>query len=415
MNVLIVGSGAREHTIAWKIKQSEQLKNLYAVPGNAGIAQLATCFDGDVMDFENILAICQVNQIDLVVVGPENPLCGGLVDFLEQNGIKAYGPNQKSAMLEGSKAFSKDFMLRHNIPTANYQRFTDAAEAKQALPQFGLPVVIKADGLAAGKGVIIAETVADAERAIDDMMLNAKFGSAGDEVVIEEFLTGIEASQICFVDANTILPLAGSQDYKRALDGDKGLNTGGMGNYSPSRQYSDVVRQNIENEILIPLLKGLKEECLTYSGWLFIGLMIKDEHAKVIEFNVRFGDPEAESIIPRLDNDLLEIIDKSYHNQLSQVDLKWSKKHSVVVIMASGGYPESYQKGKRITGLDDVTDCLVFHAGTKLQDDDIVTNGGRVLAVTALADSLVEARQKAYQNIAKISFEDCFYRNDIAK
>ncbi len=415
MNVLIVGSGAREHTIAWKIKQSDALKQLFAVPGNAGIAQIATCFEGDVMDFDHILTLCKANQIDLVIVGPENPLCGGLVDFLAQHDIQAFGPNKKAAMLEGSKAFSKDFMMRHGIPTAKYKRFTDAALAKQALAQFGLPVVVKADGLAAGKGVIIAETLAEAERAIDDMMLNAKFGNAGDEVVIEEFLTGIEASQICFVDDNMILALAGSQDYKRAGDGDLGLNTGGMGNYSPSRQYSDIVKQNIENEILKPLLRGLQEEGLTYSGWLFIGLMIKDNHAKVIEFNVRFGDPEAESILPRLDNDLLDVIEKAQNNALSEVDLKWTKQHSVVVIMASGGYPENYQKGKVITGLDEVEDCLVFHAGTKQQGDAIVSNGGRVLAVTALADSLAEARQKAYQNIEKISFEDCFYRKDIAK
>ncbi len=415
MNLLIVGSGAREHAIAWKLKQSKKLKNLYAVPGNPGIAQLATCLSGDVMDFDTIYAHCQERQIDLVVVGPEAPLCAGLVDFLKARGIRAFGPHKAAAQLEGSKAFSKDFMMCHGIPTARYQRFSDAAAAKAALPAYGLPVVIKADGLAAGKGVIIAETLADAERAIEQMIDEGSFGDAGREVVIEEFLTGVEASQICFVDANTILPLDGSQDYKRALDGDKGLNTGGMGNYSPSRLYSKTVQDNIENDILKPLIKGLKEEGITYSGWLFIGLMIKDERAKVIEFNVRFGDPEAESILPRLEDDLLTVIEKSLDDQLGEVELTWSDKHCVVVIMASGVYPQTYQKGKVISGLNDVANCVVFHAGSSQQGDDIVTAGGRVLAVTALGDDLATARELAYQNVAKIDFEGCCYRTDIAK
>lgn len=415
INVLIVGNGAREHAIAWKVAQSSRLDTLYATPQNPGIASFATCFDVDVMDFEGIIALCQLHAIDLVIVGPEAPLCAGLVDVLKHWGIRAFGPQQQAAILEGSKAFAKSFMKKYGIPTAKYQAFSDATAAKAALIDYGLPVVIKADGLAAGKGVVIAETTEQAMLAIDDMLSGKRFGRAGREIVIEEFLNGVEASQICFVDHNTILPMTSSQDYKRALDGDKGLNTGGMGNYSPSRFYSLQLEKTIERDILQPMITGLKAEGITYSGWLFIGLMIKDDVAKVIEFNVRLGDPEAECLLLRLEDDLLVIIENALVDQLAQTTLHWSQQHAVVVIAASGGYPENYQKGKVIQGLTEVDNAIVFHAGTKRVGDDILTNGGRVLAVSCLGNTLEEARAKAYRQVDKISFDDMIYRRDIAK
>ncbi len=415
MNVLIIGSGGREHAIAWKIKQSPKLNKLYALPGNPGIAEIATCIDSNPADFLDVLEHCLAKRIDLVIVGPEVPLCAGLVDYLTKSGIKAFGPHMAAAKLEGSKAYAKEFMIRHNIPTAKYLVFNDAKEAKSALNEFGLPVVIKADGLAAGKGVIIAETLADAETAIDAMILEDKFGVAGREIVIEEFLTGIEASQICFVDHDTIIPLEGSQDYKRAYENDKGLNTGGMGNYSPSKQYDEIVTAQIEKDILKPFIEGLKKDGISYQGWIFIGLMIKDKKAKVIEFNVRFGDPEAQCIIPRLESDLLTVIEACLDNKLSETELVFKKEAAVTVILASQGYPEKYEKGNVIQGVSAVDEAIVFHAGTAIKEGELVTNGGRVLAVTALAENLELARKKVYQQAQKINFKGKMFRNDIAK
>ncbi len=415
MNVLILGSGAREHAIALSISKSSQLDTLYAMPGNPGMAAVATCIAGDIMDFDAVIAACKDNAIDLCIVGPEAPLCAGVVDALKRENIRAFGPHQEAAVLEGSKRFAKNFMLKHGIPAAKFRAFTDPLEARMSVDIFDFPVVIKADGLAAGKGVIIAETVEEARMAVDNMMIMNRFGDAGSEVVIEEYLTGIEASQICIVDNNTILALESSQDYKRALDGDEGLNTGGMGNYSPSRLFDDALKQRVASDILEPFLNGLKEDGLTYSGFIFIGLMIEDGAPKVIEFNVRFGDPEAESILVRLESDLLEVIDKAMDNKLEEVDLKWSDQHSVVVILTSGGYPEAYEKGKVITGLEGIKDAIVFHAGTAQKEGAIVTNGGRVLAVTALGDDLASARDKAYRATEAIAFDGKTFRTDIAK
>ncbi len=413
MNVMVIGTGAREHALCYAIAKSPLLTKLYAVSGNAGIADIAKCIALDVLDFDGIYNACLEKKIELVIVGPEVPLCAGIVDFLTAKGIKTFGPQQSAAILEGSKAFAKDFMLRNGIKTAEYKIFKDYDTALAEIDIFGFPVVIKADGLAAGKGVLIAENKAEAEDALKTIFLDKKFGDAGKEIVLEEFLTGVEASQICILDKNTILPLSSSQDYKRAEDGDKGLNTGGMGNYSPSKLYTPELEQRIDKEILQPFLKGLQKENITYSGFIFIGLMIKNGEPKVIEFNVRFGDPEAESILPRLESDLLELILKALDNDLKSATLKWKKEHSVVVILASGGYPLAYKKGFEITGIDE--NEIVFHAGTKFDNDKVVTNGGRVLAVTALGESLEQARQKAYAIADKIDFEGKMYRKDIAK
>ncbi len=410
---MIIGTGAREHALCYAISKSPLLTKLYAVSGNAGIADLAECIDLDVLDFDGIYNACVEKSIELVVVGPEVPLCAGIVDFLTAKGIKTFGPQQSAAILEGSKAFAKDFMIRNGIKTAQYKIFKDYGAALANIGMFGFPVVIKADGLAAGKGVLIAENQSEAEAALKTIFLDKKFGDAGKEIVLEEFLTGIEASQICIIDKNTIIPLSSSQDYKRAEDGDKGLNTGGMGNYSPSTLYTPELEERIDAEILQPFLKGLQKENITYSGFIFIGLMIKNGEPKVIEFNVRFGDPEAESILPRLESDLLELVLKALDNDLKNVELKWKKEHSVVVILASGGYPLTYQKGFEITGID--KNEIVFHAGTKFDNGKVVTNGGRVLAVTALGETLEKARTKAYEIADKIDFEGKMYRKDIAK
>jgi phosphoribosylamine--glycine ligase len=417
MKVLLVGSGAREHALAWKISKSPLLTTLYAAPGNPGIADLATLVDLAVDDLRALVSFCLEKQIDLVVVGPEVPLCLGLVDQLAEVGIKAFGPHAQAAQLEGSKAYAKEFMVRHGIPTARYERFDDATKALAALPHYGLPVVIKADGLAAGKGVVIAQTANEAVEAIRSMMLNSSFGSAGHTVVIEEFLTGIEASQLCFVDHETIIPLDSSQDYKRAFDGDLGPNTGGMGTYSPSRIYNEDLQQKIHDTILVPFLNGLKKDGILYQGLVFIGLMIEDGIPKVIEFNVRFGDPETQSLMVRLESDLLVALLNTVNNNLAGYNLVWKKTDSVCVVLASGGYPESIQTGRPITGLEDynghASDVVVFHAGTALKDNQLITAGGRVLNVVATGVDLEDARRKVYHTVEQIAFEGAMFRRDI--
>ena len=416
MKVLVVGSGAREHTICHKLKQSKMLTKLYCAPGNAGISSIAECVDIQAEDIEKITEFSDKNKIDLVVIGPEVPLVAGIVDMLEDKKIKAFGPKKCGAIFEGSKSYSKYFMEKYNIPTAKYKTYTDCENALEGVKEFSLPVVIKADGLAAGKGVLICKTLKEAQDGIKSILEGKQFGNAGDSIVIEEFLEGTEASLLCFVNGKEIIPMESARDYKRAYDNDLGLNTGGMGCFSPNSIYTDELNTYIEKHIVNTTLNGFLSENIDFRGVLFIGLMIKDNTAKVIEYNTRFGDPETEVVLPRLESDLLEIMVKTTDGTLKQSDLVWSDKKAVTVVLASGGYPESYEKGKEILGLDDVdNDVIVFHAGTKFNDGKIVTNGGRVLAVTCLDDTIERAREKVYENIKRISFDKMEFRTDIAK
>lgn len=427
MNVLVVGGGGREHAIVWKLAQSKHITELFCVPGNPGIAGLAWCGEVAADDIEGICDFAIAAKIDLAVIGPEVPLAMGIVDRLTEAGILTFGPNQKCAQLEASKAFTKSFLARHQIPTAGYREFTDKDTLLANVGIFGFPMVIKADGLAAGKGVVIAENHQDAVDAIEEMMGARIFGAAGDKVVVEEFLTGIEASMLCFVDHHTIVPMASAQDYKRIFDGDQGPNTGGMGTYSPSLIFDQALEDRIQREILEPTLAGFQADGLDFQGVLFIGLMISEEGPKVIEFNNRFGDPETQSILPRMENDLLEVLLAVCENRLSEITLKWSPNSAVCVVLAAPGYPGSYEKGLPISGLDQfvdgnytgeaITDVMIFHAGTAFTEDisldKIVTAGGRVLGVTALGDNHEDARNKAYENLKKIHFEGMQYRKDI--
>lgn len=414
MKVLVIGSGAREHAITWKLKKSQKIKELYVAPGNAGIKEIATCVDIKADDIESLCDYAKNNQIDLTVVGPEVPLVLGIVDLFKKNNLRIFGPDKHGALFEGSKSYSKAFMETHKIPTAAYKEFTNLQAAKEEVGIFGFPLVIKADGLAAGKGVVICQNIKEAEETLDQMMGDKVFGDAGSKVVFEEFLTGIEASVLCFVDGKTIMPMTSAQDYKKAFDGDLGLNTGGMGAYSPSTLFDQALEKHINDDILQTFLTGTHKEGIDYKGIIFIGLMIKDKQAKVIEFNCRMGDPETQVVLPRLENDLLEVIDACIDGRLDEITLSWSKQESVGVVMASGGYPESYEKNKVIKGLEDV-DSIVFHAGTKDLDEDIVTNGGRVLTVVSLSDTVEVARQITYEQVDKISYDKMMYRKDIAK
>ncbi len=416
MKVLVVGSGAREHTICYKLKQSKKFSKLYCAPGNAGISSIAECVDIKAEDIEKITEFSVDNKIDFVVVGPEVPLVAGIVDMLEAKGIKAFGPKKCGAIFEGSKSYSKDFMEKYKIPTAKYSTYTDCKEALDGLEEFSLPVVIKADGLAAGKGVLICNTIGDAREGIKSILDDKQFGDAGNSLVIEEFLDGIETSLLCFVNGKEIIPMESARDYKRAYDNDLGLNTGGMGCFSPNPIYTDELKKFIKKNIIDKTLGGFLSEGIDFRGVLFIGLMIKGNEAKVLEYNTRFGDPETEVVLLRLNSDLLDVMLKTADGTLKETDLLWSDKKSVTVVIASGGYPENYEKGKEISGLDDIdNDIIVFHAGTKFDNEKIVTNGGRVLAVTCLDDSIEKAREKVYQNIKKICFENMEFRTDIAK
>ncbi len=416
MKILVVGSGAREHAICWKLSKESKVTKIYCTPGNAGISQIAECINISVDSINELANFAYLYKIDLVVIGPEVPLVAGLADLLKDKGIKVFGPTKNGARLEGSKTYSKDFMKKYNIPTAKYESFIDPKRALKALDGFNEPLVVKADGLAAGKGVIICNTKKEAEEAIKSIMNDRKFGDAGNTVVIEEFLEGTEASLLCFVDGNNIIPMESARDYKKAYDNDEGLNTGGMGCFSPNTIYTEELKKYIKQNILDNTLKGLKEECIDFVGVIFIGLMIKDNEAKVLEYNTRFGDPETEVVLPRLRSSLADIMLNCVNNNLKKEDLQWVEESCVTVVLASGGYPESYEKGKIITGLSDLDDdIVVFHGGTKYLNDKMVTDGGRVLAITAMGKNLEEAREKIYKNILKINFENMEYRKDIAK
>jgi len=414
MKVLVIGSGGREHTLIWKLKQSDKVSKLYAAPGNAGIGELAECINIKVDDIRSLVAYAKQEAIDLTIVGPELPLVLGIVDAFEAEGLKIFGPNKEASQFEGSKDYTKSFLMRHHIPTAKYKSFIAPEAAKAALASFGYPVVIKADGLAAGKGVIIAETEAVAMAAIDDMMTSKVFGEAGSLIVLEEFLRGVEASILCFVDGETIVPMQPAQDYKKIFDGDEGLNTGGMGTYSPSQIIDESLMSRIQKEILTPFITGIKKDGITFKGILFVGIMIDGETINVLEYNVRLGDPETEVTLPRMKTDLVTVIEAILEERLDEIQLEWDDRHAVCVVMASGGYPETYEKGYPIKGLGAVKDGVVFHCGTRKDGDEIVTSGGRVLGIMAMGDTLEAARTKAYENVKSVQFKDAFYRKDIA-
>lgn len=419
MKVLVIGNGGREHALAWKAAQSPKVETVYVAPGNAGTALEPTLQNVAISatDIPALLNFAQSEKIDLTIVGPEAPLVMGVVDTFRAAGLKIFGPTEGAAQLEGSKAFTKDFLARHHIPTAEYQNFTNVEPALAYLREKGAPIVIKADGLAAGKGVIVAMTLEEAEAAVQDMLAGNAFGDAGHRIVIEEFLDGEEASFIVMVDGKHVLPMATSQDHKRVGDGDTGLNTGGMGAYSPAPVVTDDVHQRTMERIIWPTVKGMAAEGNTYTGFLYAGLMIdKQGNPKVIEFNCRFGDPETQPIMLRMKSDLVELCLAACEGKLDAQKSEWDKRASLGVVMAAGGYPGDYRNGDVIHGLplEDVADGKVFHAGTKLADDEqVVTSGGRVLCVTALGDTVAEAQKRAYALMTDIRWDDCFCRHDI--
>ena len=416
MKILVVGGGGREHAICWKLNNESNVEKIYCAPGNAGISNVAECIDIGDSDIENLLKFAKENQIDLTIVGPEIPLVAGIVDAFEEEGLKIFGPNKECAQLEGSKAFSKDFMIRHNLPTAKYKEYTNLDEAISEIDSFGYPVVIKADGLAAGKGVVIPENREDAITTLKEMMSDKKFGKAGDKIVVEEFLNGIETSILAFVDNDTIVPMVSSKDHKKVFEGEAGLNTGGMGTFSPSEIYTDELAKEVQEKILDKTLEGFKKDNLNYKGILFVGLMITEDGPKILEYNVRFGDPETQSVLFRLDTDLNKIISAILDNNLKNIEINYSKEEAICVMLTSGGYPESYEKGKVISGLENLdSDIVVFHSGTKFDNENIVTNGGRVIGITAKGKTVKEAGKKVYENIKKINFEGMHYRKDIWK
>ncbi len=415
MRVLVIGNGAREHTLAWKIAQSPRVDKIFIAPGNAGTAAIGENLEISATDIPSLTKVAQDNRIDLVVVGPEAPLVSGIVDALQEAGISAFGPSAKAAQIEGSKAFAKDLMLEHNIPCARSATFTSIDDASDYVKSQSFPLVIKADGLAAGKGSITVESQESALQVLSDLLEKRIFGDAGDKVVIEECLVGKEVSLLAFTDGQMTVPLISACDYKRALDRDKGPNTGGMGSYSPSEFITPELSGQITKTIVNPTLNALAQSGITYKGVLYAGLMITSKGPKVLEFNARFGDPETQVVLPLLETDLVEIMQAVVDETLEQVDIQWKDKACVGVVLASGGYPGSYEKGFPIEGLDHVNeDALVFHAGTKNNESgQIVTSGGRVLTVVARGDTYLDAREKAYQNTERIRFEGCQYRKDI--
>ena len=415
MEVLVVGGGGREHAICYALKKNKDNTKIYCAPGNGGISDIAECLpDIKATDLDGILEFVKAHPgISMTVVAPDDPLALGLVDLLNENGFRAFGPTKDAAQIEASKVFSKNLMKKYGIPTADYQVFDDARSAKEYLKTAEYPIVVKADGLALGKGVIICKDKKEATKAVNEIMLDHKFGKSGNQIVIEEFLTGYEVSVLAFCDGKTILPMVTSQDHKRALDNDQGLNTGGMGAFSPSQRFGETEMKKAYNDIFLPTLGALCSEGITFKGVLYFGLMVSDKGVKVLEYNARFGDPETQAVLVRLENDLYDIFNKVIDQKLSQVKLKWKDRTSICVIIASGGYPEAYEKGYEIEFGDIDDDCVVFHSGTVKKDGKYYTNGGRVLGVTCMGKNLAEAREKAYANVKKISFKDMHYRTDI--
>ena len=418
MKVLIVGSGGREHAIAWKVAQSKKVDKIYCAPGNAGISEVAECVPIGAMEFDKLVAFAKEKEIDLTVIGMDDPLVGGIVDVFEKEGLRVFGPRKNAAILEGSKAFSKDLMKKYNIPTAAYETFTDPEKALEYLETAKMPIVLKADGLALGKGVLICQTLEEAKEGVKTLMMDKKFGSAGDEIVIEEFMTGREVSVLSFVDGNIVKIMSSAQDHKRAKDGDQGLNTGGMGTFSPSPFYTEEVDDFCEKYIYQATVDAMAAEGREFKGIIFFGLMLTEKGPKVLEYNARFGDPEAQVVIPRLKNDIVEVFEACVDGKLDEVDLQFENNAAVCVVLASDGYPVSYEKGFPIEGLENFKDkdgYYVFHAGTALKDGKIVTNGGRVLGVTAKGADLKEARANAYKATEWIQFANKYKRNDIGK
>ena len=419
MKILIVGSGGREHAIAWKCAQSPKVDKIYCAPGNAGIAQIAELVPLKADQYEELADFAKDHGIGLTIIGMDDPLVGGIVDVFEERGLRVFGPRKNAAILEGSKAFSKELMDKYDIPTASYETFTDLAAAKhylEGLEKF--PVVLKASGLALGKGVLICEDLASALDGAETIMGEKAFGAAGDEMVVEEFLTGREVSVLTFVDGTHIKEMSSAQDYKSAGDDDTGLNTGGMGNISPNPFYTSSVQEFCREKIFQPTVDAMKAEGREFKGVIFFGLMLTEDGPKVLEYNCRFGDPEAQVVLPRLENDIIDVMNACIDGTLDQIDLKFSPRTCVCLVLASDGYPAAYEKGKVIHGLEafrKMQDCFCFHAGTAMKDEKIVTNGGRVLGITALGDDLRQARQKAYEAAGLVRFSGKYYRHDIAK
>ena len=419
MKVLVVGGGGREHAICWKISKSSKVSKIYCAPGNAGIAEVAECVNIKAMEFDKLAAFAKDNQIDLTVVGMDDPLVGGIVDVFEAEGLRVFGPRKNAAILEGSKAFSKDLMKKYHIPTAAYETFTSPEEAKKYLETSKYPIVLKADGLALGKGVLICETKEDAMAGVNELMLDKKFGSAGNTIVVEEFMTGREVSVLSFVDGNTIKIMSSAQGHKRAKDGDQGLNTGGMGNFSPSPFYTDEVDAFCKKYVYQATVDAMKAEGRPFKGVIFFGLMLTPEGPKVLEYNARFGDPEAQVVLPRMKNDIIDVFEACIDGTLDQIDLQFEDNACVCVVLASDGYPLAYEKGFEITGMENFKDkdgYYLFHAGSKFDENGkIVTNGGRVLGVTATGKTLKEARANAYEATEWVNFDNKYMRHDIGK
>ena len=418
MKVLVVGGGGREHALIRKIKESSKVDEIFCTPGNGGISYDAKCFDVSATDIDGVVDLAKKLSVDLVVVAPDDPLVAGMVDALNAAGFKTFGPRPNAAIIEGSKVFSKELMQKYNIPTAEYKVFDNANDAIEYIKEKNeFPTVIKADGLALGKGVIIPENLDDAVAGVKEIMEDKIFGASGNNIVVEEFLTGPEVSVLAFTDGKCVKPMVSSMDHKRALDGDKGLNTGGMGTVSPNPYYTEEVAAECMDKIFMPTINAMNQEGRTFKGCLYFGLMITPKGPKVIEYNCRFGDPETQVVLPRLKTDIIDIFEAINNETLSELDIEWSEKACACVIMASGGYPKSYKKGVEITGLtlgqlDGVT---VYHAGTKIENDKLVTSGGRVLGVTALGDSLADALKKSYEAVENIHFDNAHYRKDIGK
>ncbi len=418
MKILVVGGGGREHAIVWKIAQSPLVEKIYCAPGNGGISTLAECVPIKALDIEGIVKFSVENKIDMVMVAPDDPLVAGMIDALESAGIRAFGPRKAAALIEGSKTFAKELMKKYNLPTAKYEAFDNSEHAIEYLRHQNYPIVIKADGLALGKGVIIAQGFEEAQEAVNSMMHDRVFGDAGNKIIIEEFLVGPEVSILAFTDGKTIKPMVSSQDHKRVFDNDEGLNTGGMGTFSPSKIYTPELEAFCMENIYKPTIDAMNKENRTFKGILYFGLIITKDGPKILEYNARFGDPETQVILPRLESDLVEIFNAIIDEKLDSIDLRWSDGACVCVIMASGGYPQQYKTGYEITGLYEAegdSNIVVFHAGTKRENEKFLTAGGRVLGVTAIDSSMDEAIKRAYEGVSKISFTDAHFRKDIGK